>query len=194
MILFQSPSREKTAQLAANKAAVLIKTSHREWHEWCHALQLFESVDTISSPTSPGSKPADGSTVGPAYDPLRVARETAEEEASAIHHHTHDAPGHNTTRKTPSPARVGFAPDVKVHTTTVTQAGPASVGDSDGGDATDDSGLLCTSRRADSVASCASEWVNQREVGQEEVHGELLQSAGERLQSEEQFRRPRSRP
>lgn len=106
-------------------------------------MQLYELVDVAPSPSSPGSRPPKPQP----FDPIPVATETCEQ----VHTYQQRAAG------PPSPSRVGFAADVK---------------DNDG-EEEEDSGMLSTSRRADSVASCASEWVNQRTAVRSEAENEL---------------------
>ena len=109
-------------------------------------MQLYELIEIATAPQSPGSRPAP-----PSFDPLPVARETAEQVYKS---------GQTTP---PSPAKVAFAVDVKT----------------DGNDDEDDSAALCTSRRADSVASCASEWVNQRNAVRSETELSVVSNGTE---------------
>jgi hypothetical protein len=100
-------------------------------------MQLFEAVETVASPQSPGSRPAphvppsDGSSV-------RAAQETAEAQASASSNCT----SRLATSISMAKRSVGFTPDVVQR---------------DG-----DSASLSNALRQASIASCASEWVEPR--------------------------------
>ena len=99
---------------------------------------MFETVTHHAAPQSPGSQPAPKP-----YDALVVAAETAEDEAGMINY----ASAHASVASMP---RVKFGSVVKM----------TDLDRNEGAD--DETGSI--SHRADSVASCASEWVNQRDV------------------------------
>lgn len=90
-------------------------------------MQLFESVAEIQHPGSPGSNPM------ASYDPMKMARETAEQQAEAI----------NPRSKRKSGLSVNVDPNLKC-------------------DEEPERQTLTESLRQLSVASCASEWVDTR--------------------------------
>ena len=102
--------------------------------------QIFESVTDQAAPKPAGHLPA-----RPSYNALAVAAETAEDEAGLRNHGTASVSGAS------SPTRVKFdcgefemqQPARPFHKA----------------QRSEDDDMLSTSRRADSVASCASEWV-----------------------------------
>jgi hypothetical protein len=110
-------------------------------------VQIFEHMEVIHSPASPGSRPKPKS-----YDALRVARETAEEVSQIQRVSSKGSPMH--TRFHASESRLDELSFGKVtfHNDALNNEHGSS-------------GMLSASRRADSVASCASEWVNQRNDG-----------------------------
>jgi hypothetical protein len=133
---------------------------------WCSVplarlcMQIFETIETLHAPPSPGSRPPERKT----YDPLRVARETAEE-VSQIQRVS--SMGSNLSK-----LKTRFASDSKLnemnmhHVTFCNPSNPTTNPVDMGSDLSmheshDNSDLLNSSRRADSVASCASEWVQR---------------------------------
>lgn len=90
-------------------------------------VQLFDSVAEVQHPGSPGSKPM------LSYDPMRMARETAEQQAEAI----------NPRAKRKSGLSVTIDSSAKC-------------------DDSDREQVMSESLRQLSVASCASEWVDSR--------------------------------
>jgi hypothetical protein len=98
-------------------------------------VQLFEHIEEIASKKSPGKQMK-------AYDPIRVANETAEEQAVGLQNH------YNVDGLMKSPHKKGtnrarfYVPDL----------------DSEGS-----ATALSTALRQASIASCASEWVDTRQ-------------------------------
>lgn len=144
-------------------------------------LQLFESVEEIRPPASPGSRAPDPV---PAYDALRVARETAEEVSSMNRASSKGSPTH------PSHPSHSFAPsrvtsdanindfairhpsENKLNELTFKKLSFQNVAEVDhdsSQSAENGSSEPMTYRRADSVASCASEWVKPRDAARVEA-------------------------
>lgn len=126
-------------------------------------MQLFESVQEIHPPASPGSKPKQTT-----YDPLRVARETAEEVSSIAHHSSKGSPVSRSQSRFPSHgsqlAELDCSANGKHFTLSQLPEGALQDEELDHVGRSFELGRTLTpSRRADSVASCASEWVTRPE-------------------------------